>query len=146
MWYIENRKGKPETHGLPSGNYNNCFIQPFTIGSSGRLFLSPEDLFTQTHKSDNEYHELNQISILIFIVRYTLGYQRNESNLTNKFISNGTGIDERQVRRVIARLEKLELISTSYTQGHRQRMIKLREGMNYPGYLSSLRRVKLTPL
>ena len=63
MWYIENRKGKPETHGLPSGNYNNCFIQPFTIGSSGRLFLSPEDLFTQTHKSDNEYHELNQISV-----------------------------------------------------------------------------------
>ncbi len=28
---------EPETHGLPPNNYDNCFIQPFTIGSSGRL-------------------------------------------------------------------------------------------------------------
>ena len=37
-WHIENKKGKPETHGLPSSNYSNCFIQPFISKSDQRLF------------------------------------------------------------------------------------------------------------
>ena len=56
-------KGKPETHVLPSINYDNCFTQPFTIASSGRLFSILEDLITKTNKSDNEDTCLYQIRI-----------------------------------------------------------------------------------
>ena len=56
--YLEG--GKPEVHGLPQ---DANLHQPFTIGSSGRLFFSLEDCVTQPNKGDNEYTKLNQFSI-----------------------------------------------------------------------------------
>lgn len=45
-------------------NYcDNYISQPFTIGSSGRLFSFPEDCITQSYESDNEDTYLDQIRI-----------------------------------------------------------------------------------
>ena len=52
-------KRESQRSGLPPNNYDNCFAQPVTIGSSGRLLFSLEDLITKTNKSDNEYHQLD---------------------------------------------------------------------------------------
>ncbi len=52
-------KGSPKSHGLPSYNYGNCFLQPSTIGGSWRLFSTLEDCIAQSHKGNNEYSNLN---------------------------------------------------------------------------------------
>ena len=53
---LKMKKGKPETHGLPlkMKKLNALQHQPFTIGSSGRLFSVLKNLIEQTDKGNNE--------------------------------------------------------------------------------------------
>lgn len=52
---LKMKKGKPETHGLPlkMKKLNALQHQPFTIGSSGRLFSVLKNLIEQTDKGNN---------------------------------------------------------------------------------------------
>ena len=88
----------------------------------------------------------SELKILLFIIRYTIGFHRFEADLTNSFISNGTGIELRYVRRVLKKLADRGLISTLEVSGQRRRTIRLGEGITYPGKLSTFRRVNFTPL
>ncbi len=50
--------------GLPSTSKLYRYMrQVVTIGSSGGLFLSPENLITQTYKGNNKYTKLDKIRI-----------------------------------------------------------------------------------
>ena len=65
MCYIEHKEGEArDTRPTPDNEQLNAFQhQPFTIGSSGRLFFSPKDRVTQSYESDNEDTYLDQIRI-----------------------------------------------------------------------------------
>ena len=87
---------------------------------------------------------LNELQILIFIIRQTYGFSRFEAQITNSYIAQGTGIDERQVRRVLKKLEEKEIISRQKLSGIKRQIISIKEGIFYPGKTCHFRRVKHT--
>lgn len=68
------------------------------------------------------------LRVLLFIVRYTQGFNRNSAKLSATFIANGTGIDERSVKRIVKNLEVLEYIKVEKTSKTSTNKITLTSG------------------
>lgn len=85
---------------------------------------------------------LHELQIFIFIIRQTYGFSRFEAQITNSYIAQGTGIDERQVRRVLKKLEEKEIISRQKISRIKRQIISVKEGIFYPGKTCTFRRVK----
>lgn len=51
-----------------------------------------------------------QYRIILFIIRATYGYQKSEHDISISFISKGTGIAERQVKRELSSLIEMKVI------------------------------------
>lgn len=57
-----------------------------------------------------------QLIVVSFIIRMTYGYNRKSYDMSYLFIANGTGIDRRDVIRVIKQLEEFKIITIDRTQ------------------------------
>lgn len=68
-----------------------------------------------------------ELRVLLFIIRYTLGFNRDTAELSITYIANGTEISTRNVRRILTHLEELGFINLSHTQGTKPRRITFRE-------------------
>lgn len=64
---------------------------------------------------------LNELRILLFIIRETYGYQRIQKDLSIRYIDNGTGIGHRNIHYVLKDLEKMKVIIISDSPNHKQR-------------------------
>ena len=90
-------------------------------------------------KIDNELLEFlylttlskNEIQVMLFIIRHTSGFNRYQAVLTNNYIANGTGIEERNIKRIMKKLEEKELITIQKIDGSNRRIISLRGGSFY---------------
>ena len=51
-----------------------------------------------------------QLKVLLLVLRYTYGYNRKTAQLSNSFISNGTGIHEVHISKIIKELINLNVI------------------------------------
>lgn len=96
-------------------------------------------MFEELSKLDISAHELR---VLLFIIRYTVCFKRQYCDLSVGFISNGTGISERQVKRVIKKLIDYELIEIKQKAiGSHSQKIKILgdiQGQSWGHFRSSL--------
>lgn len=89
-----------------------------------------------------------ELRVLLLIIRYTNGFNRETAELSVTFIANGTNSNERTVRRTLSKLETLGYITISHTKGTKPRRITFREGLlTHPrgGELTHPREGLLTP-
>lgn len=67
---------------------------------------------------------------LIFVIwRYTFGFNRNEHDLSLRFLSNATGCDSRQIQRELKKLEQRKIIVQNIQSG-KYRKISFNENVN----------------
>lgn len=58
-----------------------------------------------------------QFRLILVIWRYTLGFQREEHDMSISFLSNATGCDKRQIQRELKKLEERKIIVQNIKSG-----------------------------
>lgn len=70
--------------------------------------------------------KVSELKVLIFIIRYTKGFNRDTTRASYGYIANGVGCTKESVRRAIKSLEKKKYIKIEYeAKGSAAQIIKL---------------------
>lgn len=71
-----------------------------------------------------------ELRVLLFIIRYTKGFNRDTAELSVNFIASGTDLNRRSVQRTLSKLADAGYIILSNTHGTKPRKITFRGGLD----------------
>ena len=78
------------------------------------------------------YFTLNEIRVLLVILRHTAGWQKESERLSTPFLSQRTGIKERNIHTALKGLKEKDVISISYDGKKRVKRISITHDKFYP--------------